>query len=191
MNLKQTTKPSSFPVTLATVKEHLRLPSSYTTEDNMLNAYLAAAVKTAEDRTNRQLLQATWTLKTDRFPVKFIINKCPVISVDSIKYLDASGIEQTLDSANYILNALAEPFKITPAYGLSWPVCRIHPNSVTVVFKSGYATAADVPANIIAGILLIVDDLFKNRGTVVIGRIVGEIPLTAERLFETERVATL
>ncbi|MDP2335926.1 MAG: phage head-tail connector protein [Bacteroidota bacterium] len=191
MYLKQTIKPVSEQVPLETLKEHLRLPLSYTAEDGMLNIYLNAAAKVAEDRTNRQLLESTWTFKCDRFPEKFVINKTPLIAVDSIKYTDGTGLEQTLNASQYIVNAQAEPFEITPAYGLSWPTTRLQANAVAVTFRAGYISAEEIPSNIIAGMLLIVDDLFKNRGSIVIGRLVSNIPMTAESLFSTERVAVL
>lgn len=191
MHLKQTVKPDSLFVTLEMVKDHLRLPKTYTAEDDMLNLYLNAAIKTAEDKTNRQLMPATWTLKCDRFPSKFVINKTPLISVESITYLDSAGVERTLDSSKYLVNAQAEPFEITPAYGFSFPSARLQANSVTVTFKAGYADFESVPSNIISGILLIVDDLYKNRGTIVIGRLVSTIPMTAESLFNLERISTL
>lgn len=191
ISLRQTTKPTAHPVNLATAKEHLRLPSNYTAEDNMLNAYIAAAVKIAEDRTNRQLMEATYTAKLDRFPAAIVINKTPLISVTSIKYIDTDGTEQTLSASNYLVDTYSEPFRITPAFGLSFPSTRKQNAAVTIVFKAGYASAADVPANIISGILILIDNFYKNRGDVVIGRLVSSIPLTAERLFESERVAIM
>lgn len=191
MNLKLVTPAASAPIDLATVKAHLRLPSSYTAEDTMLQSYLEAAVKTAEDRTNRALMEQTWRATIDKFPKLIRVNKTPLIEVTSVKYYDPDGSLQTLSSDNYIVDSDGEPWRIIPAPGISFPSTQDRVNAVVITFKAGYSSAALVPKNIIAGILLIVDDLWKNRGSIVTGTIVSEIPLTADKLFSTERIAWL
>jgi len=195
MNLKLVTGPSATAVSLATVKAHLRLPSTYTDEDTTLQIYLEAAIKTAEDRTNRALMSQTWKAVSDRFPAGtdnfFRINKTPFVSITHIKYYDTAGTIQTLNAAAYVAAASDEPFRIYPAPGYSWPLTQVRPEAVTITFVAGYTSAALIPKNIIAGILLIVDDLYKQRGSVIIGNIVNSVPLSAERLFESERVSWL
>lgn len=191
MNFKLVTAPTTTPVSLATVKEHLRLPASYTSEDTVISMYLDAAVKMAEDRTNRCLMEQTWRISYDRFPLEFLINKTPLIAVSHIKYVNSAGVLTTLSSSDYLVDADSEPWRIQPAYQKSFPICRLQNNSVTVTFTAGYASASAIPKNIIAAILLIVDDLWKNRGTIVTGTIVSQIPITAEKLLESERVIYL
>ena len=157
----------------------------------MLQAYIDAAVKTAEDRTNRALMEQTWRATLDKVPSLIRINKTPLISVTSIQYYDSDGSLQTLSSDDYIVDGDGEPWRIIPAPGISFPSTQDRLNAVTITFKAGYASESLVPKNIIAGILMIVDDLWKNRGTIVTGTIVSEIPLTADKLFSTERIAWL
>lgn len=191
MNFKLVTPPSTYPVTLAQVKEHLRLPASYTSEDNTLQIYLDAAVKTAEDRTNRALLAQTWRVSFDYFTPVLTINKTPLISVTHLKYYDVAGDIQTLDPSKYIVDADNEPFRITSIPGITFPSVQKRINAITVTFQAGYASAALVPKNIISGILLIVDDLYKQRGSTIVGYSVNNVPLTADKLFESERVIWL
>jgi uncharacterized phiE125 gp8 family phage protein len=191
MNLKLVTAPTSQPVSLATVKAHLRLPSSYTAEDSIIQMYLEAAVKTAEDRTNRALMEQTWRVTFDKFSPLLVINKTPLISVTSIEYYDTGGTLRTLNSGNYIVDSDSEPWRIISLPGVSFPSTQKRIGAVRITFKAGYASAAAVPKNIVSGILMMVDDLWKNRGTIITGTIVQSIPLTAEKLFDNERVTWL
>lgn len=188
MNLRLVTPASQYPVTLSEVKNHLRLPQSYTSEDERLFFFIKAATKEAEDKTNRQLLTATWRATLDEWVNPVVVNKCPVIAVTSVKYYDTAGVQQTLSASQYIVDTESEPWRITPAYGCTLPPVRCQINAIQVNFTAGYASASLVPANIKAGIMLIIGDLWKNRENIVIGRMVSQIPWGAEQLFLNERI---
>ena len=190
MNLKLITAPASTPISLYLVKQHLRLPSTYVAEDSILEIYLNAAVKYAEDRTNRALVNQEWRLTTDKFGSYLQINKTPVIAVEYVKYYDTAGVLQTLAANRYNVISSAEPWIIEPAPGITFPSTQVRRDAVQVEFTAGYASGA-VPKNIISAILLLVDDLWKNRGTIVTGTIVSEIPLTIDKLLDSERIAWL
>jgi hypothetical protein len=65
----------------------------------------------------------------------------PLVSVDSIKYVDdATGTQTTLAASEYSVDAVSEPARITPAYGKSWPATRNQAGAVEVTFTAGYAT---------------------------------------------------
>jgi len=70
-------------------------------------------------------------------------------SVDSIKYLDNDGIQQTLAPSAYKVDNVSEPPRITPAWGTSWPTARNDFNSVELTFTAGYTASlvADATAN--------------------------------------------
>ena len=189
MALKIVTPAASHPISLTEVKEQLRLPSAYTTEDNALSWFIQAATAVAERETNRALLTQTWKLTLDKFPLNAIIcSKSPLISVTSITYIDPDGATQTWDSDEYIVDNQREPWRITPAWGYSFPLTQNRINAVTVTFTSGYASSSVVPANILHGMRLVIGDMYKNRENIVIGRQVNEIPRGAEALFSLERI---
>lgn len=58
----------------------------------------------------------------------------PLIDVVSVKYLDAEGVEQTLDPAAYRINETS--LMLRP--GGSWPSTGAFPDAVRVRFKAGY-----------------------------------------------------
>jgi uncharacterized phiE125 gp8 family phage protein len=169
-------------VTAATVEPvseaELRLHGDVSTnsQDENLSAFIQASRDYAEKRISRQFITATWDLRIDHFPrrlrsdylaynfASLEIRKCPVQSVTSVKYIDAAGVEQTMDAADYLVDVHDEPARITPAFGLAWPIARLQPAAVTVRFVAGYGDAAsDVPHNIKHWIKLAAQSLYENR----------------------------
>lgn len=82
----------------------------------------------------------------------------PVVAVTSVKYLDASGVEQTLDPTSY---RLAESW-LVPAHGRSWPATACEqPDAVRIVYEAGYD---QVPLAIKRALILLVQNLKKVQG---------------------------
>lgn len=189
MALKEYIQATREPFNLLDVKEHLRLPSTYETEDDMLNWFIKAARQIAERETNRAIMPATWKLTLDKFPNDMIIcSKNPLISVSSITYVDSDGDTQTWSTSEYVVDDQREPWRIEPAYGYTFPSTRDRINAVTVTFIAGYQTVTEIPANIMQGMRLLIGDFYKNRENIVIGRMVSDIPRNAQWLFELERI---
>ena len=163
MSLKLITAASALAVTLAEAKAHLRVDS--TDEDTLITAMITAATETAEQITGRAIMPQTWELTLDEFPDALEITRVPAISVTSLKYYDAAGVQQTLSSSLYVLDS-ANDFGfayVVPAYGESWPTVRDQINAVNLRFTAGYANAAAVPESIKAWIKLQVSAMFENR----------------------------
>ena len=90
----------------------------------------------------------------------------PVISVDTIKYLqDTDGTQQTLSSANYIVDNVSEPCRVVPSYSNTWPATRAQANAVEITFTCGYAT---VPEGIKAWMKVRLGALYENREEVAL-----------------------
>ena len=92
----------------------------------------------------------------------------PLVSVDSIKYIDIDGVQQTLANTEYLVDAVSEPARITPAYGKSWPSIRNQAAAVEVSFTCGYGSASAVPEGIKAWIKIRVGSLYEFREEVAI-----------------------
>lgn len=84
-------------------------------------------------------------------------------SVDAVKYLDANGVQQTLDPSAYVVDSISEPGVLTPSVGTYWPDTQNTTNAVQISFTAGYGAAVDVPAGIKSWILLRVGALYENR----------------------------
>ncbi len=148
----RTIAPTVEPVTPARVRTDARIGTEW--GDSDLNDEIAAARERAEHITQRSLLEQTWQLTMDRFPTSdegpgIRLWWCPILSVESVQYVDVNGATQTLSSSAYAVDKVTEPGWLEPADGTSWPDTDDVINAVTITFKAGYGTeAADVPAAI-------------------------------------------
>lgn len=182
------TAPAVEPVTLAEAKAHLYV--THSDDDAIIGAYLAAAREDAEHRLQRALVEQTWELALDAFPNVIVLPMAPLASVTSIKYLDADGVEQTLDPATYYVDTDAEPGELVAKYGESWPSTRAERNAVRVRYVAGYgADGRFVPAAIRQWILLRVGALYENRESAVAGQPIQAAPRDfADSLLDRHKV---
>lgn len=188
MGLSIYTVQTAEPVSLTTVKLHLRVSDS--TEDTLIAAYITAAREYVERVTRRQLALVTYDYTLDAFPTHggpIALPRPPLVNVSSIKYVDAaSGSVVTLAGTTYTVIADREPGIIALAYGQVWPLARQIDNAVTIRFGAGYST---VPSSLVAAMLLIVGDLFESRqanitGTIITANPAVEALLTPYRVME-------
>jgi uncharacterized phiE125 gp8 family phage protein len=176
-------------VSLDEVKEHLRLDEP--DDDAFLRGALAAAVAHLDGPSGwlgRALGRQTLEARLDYFHDYRAANGIrlpypPIASIVSVKHLDTAGVEQTVDPATYSV----EGEVLGLAWGASWPSVRSHPGAVRIQYQAGYEA---IPAPIRAAILLMVGDLYQNRGTVTVGTIAGATPMstTVEALLAPFRV---
>lgn len=189
MPYKLVTEPASEPVSLTEAKRHLRV--DYTDDDDLIAIFIKAARQHAETYTGRAFIDQTWELTLDEFPDNEIqILKPPLIEVESVKYDDAAGDEQTLsDGLDYTVDLASEPGWIVPT-DQTWPTTFDGINAVRVRFRAGYVggspEAETVPNDLKAAILLYVGTLYANRETVVIGA-ATKLPWASEQLLRLHR----
>jgi uncharacterized phiE125 gp8 family phage protein len=165
MALKLITAASTYPIALADAKLHCRVDSS--DDDALITALITAATELAEQKTGRALMTQTWELTLDAFPDAFELTRVPVQSISTLKYIDTSGVEQTLSSALYTLDG-ADDYGfgcVVPVYNGTWPTARDQINAVALRFVAGYADAAAVPEGIKQWIRLMVSTMYENRET--------------------------
>lgn len=173
------------PVTLAEAKMHLRV--DHADEDAYISARITAVRQAAEHIMQRTILQTTWQMVRDDFAPALRLEYPRIIAVQALEYTDAAGVSQTLDPADYTLDAYSEPGYIVPAPGKSWPTTYGVVNAVRVTYTAGYgATAETVPAPIRQWILLQLESAYRNRGAVISS---GLQPLAfTDRLLDVGRV---
>lgn len=164
MTYKVITPPAVEPITLAEARAQCRYDG--TENDAVLAALIAAARDQAEAETGRALCTQTRELVLDAFPEAFVLRGAPVQSVVSVKYLDAAGIERTLDPQDTLLDKDSEPGYLVPAYGKTWPETYPVPNAVRVRYTCGYGAASDVPPGIKQWLLLAVAAFDAQREAV-------------------------
>ena len=172
------TQPILEPISLADIKEHLRI--THSDEDDLLTAYATAARQYVEQRTGRTLMQTTWEWVADRFPGAsncglVLPMAAPLLSVTNVKYTDSDAVITTWPAANYIVNIDAMPGHVIPAYGSTWPSYTPYPSgSVRIRYVAGLSTAASpliYPAeNLLNAIRLLTGGFYENRESEVVNK---------------------
>lgn len=190
MGLQLITDPSVEPVTLSEAKLHAKVEDS--ADDALVTAIITAARQWAEQKTGRALLGQTWRLTLDRFPDAFKLIKTPILTVAYVKYVDVNGAQQTLDPADYMLDATMEPAWIVPAYAKSWPETRDQVNAVEAQWTAGYHASdpSKVPTAIKQWMLIAIATMYELRESVVTGTIVSKLEFV-DRLLDRYTVQRL
>jgi len=180
----------SYPVSLADMKLHLKSETDETDDDTLISTLISAATTYCQEFQHRAFITQTRILYYDEFPLMFHVPYPPLISVTSIKYIDTSGDEQTLDSGQYRVDIGNEPGRITEAYNCTWPATRDVTNAVTLTYSAGYGAAADVPDTVKAAIKLLVAHWYEHREAVS-DITVMPLPLAVNNLLYAERTDIL
>ena len=189
MALTRLVAPTGPPITLAEVKQHLRVSTS--DQDALITIYLNAAVDYIDGEwgfLGRALMPQTWRLTLDEFPDGEIkIPLPPLQSVTSVKYDDGDGVEQTVSSTDYFVDTASEQGWVVPVAGVPWPTTLEAVNAVRIEYIAGYASDAAVPFNIKAGILLLVANMFEHREE-NIAETINTLPFGADILLRRHKI---
>ena len=185
MRLRLITAPSAQVVTTADAR--VQVNAYGTASAPQLEAMIAGVVSGLDGHygeLGRALLEQEWELALDSFPPSAIcLPLPPLLSVESVKYVDPEGVQQTMEPAGYTVEPGEHGFAM-PVHGTRWPATRAQPLAVRVRFKAGYGSTGDkVPAAIRSAILLRVADLFENRESSIVGKSVAPNPTSDLLLF--------
>jgi uncharacterized phiE125 gp8 family phage protein len=177
------------PVSLTMAKAQLRYEDE-TVEDGHILGLIQAAREHVEKYTGTALVPAAVTMTFDRFESLGKLTKGPVQSITEVKYLDANGVEQTLDPATYeFINVAADPLRprIRLAFNQSWPAVRCAEDAVRVSAVVGYTV---VPMPLIRVIQFLVALWFDERNPVAVDvrGVPTELPHTVEALLANFRL---
>lgn len=174
-----TSGPSSEPITLAKLKEHLKVETG--DEDTLLDTYITAARSYIESYCGTPLVSRSITAKCDCFADFANVPLVPLGGVSAVTYVDAAGAAQTLSTAVYEVRSDGLTASIVLKYGQAWP--SIQPGSrISVAGTVGYST---VPEAIVAALLLLIAQWYANRETS--GEALSEAPHTVTALLVNHR----
>jgi len=168
MNAQKTiqvvTPPASEPLTLAEVKEFLRVDHS--DDDATLAIFIAAARQLCESYTRLALLPTTFEEYFDEFPEytgtykdEIRLSRSPVSAVTYVKYIDGNETTITASASDYKTDLISQPARISPDNG--WFGTYETINAVFIRYVAGYANAAAVPAPLKHGMLLVIGDMYE------------------------------
>lgn len=175
------TAPSAEPITLAEAKLHLRVNNSV--EDALITALITAARQFVEGYTWRPLMTQTIDVVFDTIIDRTImINKAPVQSVTSVKYLDLNGTEQTISSTLYVTDFFNSPCRVKLD---TIPSIKDTLNAFKVRVVCGYTSAALIPQTYKSAMLLIIGHLYENKQQAQ-SQTLSEIPFGVYTLLDIE-----
>ena len=168
-------------------KKYLRV--DHDDDDDLITSIIDAATAYVDgpNGIGIALMSQTWEVKYNYFPCEFSIPLTPVSSVTHIKYFDPQGAEQTLSSDNYELDKYSKPSIVKAKSGYSWPAVKSQLNAVTLRFVAGYASAADIPQDLILAIKLILGTMYSQRES-SIGTQLYEFPFGVQSILDRHRV---
>jgi uncharacterized phiE125 gp8 family phage protein len=162
MNARRVTVPTAEPIGLEAMRGHLRI-TDHASDTDIADA-LADARNYAESYTERALLTQTWQATAEDWPELIRLPMPPLQSVEEVSYTDADGNRQTLDPSAYQVDTSTEPGTIRPAYGTTWPTLRPGPCAVAVRYVCGWASADDIPRDILRAVRMQAAHYFRHRG---------------------------
>jgi uncharacterized phiE125 gp8 family phage protein len=165
MTTKLVTPPVTLVASLVDVRADLRDPDVGL--NNQIESFIVMATGEAERYLGRAFMPQQWRVTLDEFPRNefgcpgaIMLDHPPIISVESIKFLDAAGALQTLDPADYVLDKESEPGWIVIGAGKAWPVTLDRIGAVTVDYTCGYAV---VPQEVKMSIRARVGEMFGGE----------------------------
>lgn len=159
------TAPTTYPVTLQMLKEHIGI--LHTDDDALLTQLLYAACDSVEIRLWRRLVTQTWDFYYDAFQSPFRLPFPPCQSITSVKYYDNSGVLQTLASTVYELGDNYGVGIVRLKHGQTWPTCRGHHDDVVIRAVVGYGAYTAVPPAIQLAIRMMAANAYEFRESLV------------------------
>lgn len=164
MLIRETSPPSSEPVTLTELKAHCRIDG--TDEDIYLTSLITAARKAIERRLDIAGITRTLEIVLDRFPrydhLPIRLPVSPLIAVSSITYRDSDGVTQTWSNTEYEVIA-GEGGYIIADINYGYPDTDTLAGCVTITGTFGYAS---VPGDFAHAVKLLAAAWYENREAV-------------------------
>jgi len=188
--LERITDPEIEAVTLAELRQHLRLFSDITNEDAYLSELIVLAREWVTEYTGRALIDETWTQTVQEYVSGSItLLRSPALAVVTFVSVGDDGAETAIDS--YELREAGGRWpRLVPPTGSTWGA-----GTLRLTYRAGFANrevspqdgAEKVPRAIKHAIRLLAAHEYENRQPLVIGTIASELPLGIKALLETQR----
>ena len=185
MLLTLETAPAKLPVSMADVRQQLRIDGD--DETAAMDRYLRVAVAAVDGRgaLGRPMITQSWAQWVYN-PTEVRVQMVPFQSLTSVEYYDSDGVLQTDTLSNYEAVGAGDRVWIRPKDGFEWPDQEDRPDAVKITYQAGYGDDPEnVPEHVRQAILLLVTHMFEERMPVGKGM---EMPWMVNDLLNMERV---
>ena len=181
-------RPTTLPVTVAEVREHLQLYSD-TSFDTYIEALIFTAVEVVNTITDQYI--GDTTIESYNFDlVDFMLPHFKISSITSLQYYDRENNLQLVSASDYFLDN-TEPLTVMLRFSNNYnppevnqtrsnPVIARYVTSITTV-QDGQTAIAE--QDVIHALYMLCEDLFRNRGSTA-SNVSNRTYLTAENLLE-------
>lgn len=163
------TGPTGFAITDAEMEAHARANGQPAIQ---YQPYVYAAQAYTEKITNRKLITQTWKVFLDDWPCgdRMRMPFGQLQSITHVKYTDTAGVQTTFSTDAWEISTSRDPGVLALSYGYSWPSTTLRVlDPIEIQFVCGWTTAADVPYDLRAAILLMAGHLYAHRESVIVG----------------------
>lgn len=145
-------------ITLADAKDKLRIISPEG-EDPELDAEIARVIASASAALDVDqdgfgglgfpLVSQKWCRRGAAFDERFLqLPFARILSVDEIRYLDATGAEVVVPAESYALVGRGRMRQVAQISGALWPAVADRPDAVTLTFTAGFESLEAVPEDL-------------------------------------------
>lgn len=158
-------------------------------DDDLLQAYVTAATTFLDGYSGilgRALVKQTWKQSYSGFSAMLRLSLAPVLKIESLTYLDATGEPQTVDPAHYDLYEDGLGALVYFDQGWHAPQTANKPNAVTITYEAGYGDPEDVPEPIRQAARLLVGHWYESREAVAEGN-QNPVPYAVDALIAPYR----
>ena len=162
---KLKTAPAFKPVTLEQLKRNLRMGTQDEPDDSqdaLLQGILDTIIDEVQIDIGRQLARATYTAYLDDFPASgnMELTRGPVGEISSVKYYNQSNVLTTMAAADCLLDNVELTSRVR--FLNTYNVYSDRLNGVEIEFTCGWATAVEIPKDLVDAVVLLASERFLN-----------------------------
>lgn len=153
-------------ISLARAKKQLKFDDHEAEhiEDDLIQSYIDAAIGYAENYTGQEITEKKYLINGKSFQDALSFSKQKIQSIDSIKYLDTEGTEQTIATENYQLTTV-DKYENAIEFAEDYTLPEVQQykfNAVKLTVIVGYASGK-VPKSMQQAILMLIGHYYENR----------------------------
>ena len=184
--------PAVEPVSLAEVKEHLRVDGP--DEEPLIAALTTTARLTIEHLAGLALMTQRWAVLLDAWPDGRVVELpvAPVASVDAVRVYDEADQPSVVDPADYFADLTSRPARVVRRSSQTWPSPGRVANGIEIELTAGFgAGPGDVPETLRWAVLMLVGHWFENRAAVEADVQLRHVPLAVQAVLSPYRKVRL